>query len=116
MKISHIVEALDAKVLCGRQNLEQEINGAFGSDMMSDALAFMHENTLLLTGMVNAHVIRTAEMLDVNCIVFVRGKPVPEEVVEMAKGLDMVLLGTSKTLYASCGILYGAGLPACTRE
>ncbi len=116
MKIADIVNILDAEVLCGADRLDQEITAAFGTDMMSDALAFMHEKTLLLTGTVNPHVIRTAEMLDVRCILFVRGKPVSQEMLEMAEEQGMVLLGTPKTLYVSSGLLYQAGLPGCMRS
>lgn len=116
MLIADIVRILDATILCGESQVDQPITAAFGSDMMSDALAFMYEKTVLLTGMVNAHVIRTAEMLDVHCIVFVRGKPVPDEILEMGKERDMVLLATTKTLYTSCGLLYQAGLPSCSRS
>ncbi|MDD3919653.1 MAG: DRTGG domain-containing protein [Eubacteriales bacterium] len=113
MQIKEIIRLLDAKVLCGEDNLDTQIDSAFGTDMMSDALAFMHEKTLLLTGMINPHVLRTAEMLDVQCVLFVRGKTVPEELIQMGKDLDMVLLATPKTLYISSGILYAAGLPGC---
>jgi len=76
----------------------------------------MNEGTLLLTGLVNQHVIRTAEMLDLRCIVFVRGKPVPQDILERAVEQNVVLLSTNKTLYTSCGMLYTAGLPGCIRR
>jgi len=116
MKLSRIIELLDAEVLCGHAGGDVEIASAFGSDMMSDVLAFEVENTLLLTGLVNQHVIRTAELLDVGCILFVRGKAVPQEIVQQAKDAGICLLRTDKTLYVSCGILYNAGLPGCSRR
>lgn len=111
MKIAEVARILGAKILCGEERIEKEVNSAFGADMMSDVLAFMDEETLLLTGLMNTHVIRTAEMLDLRCIVFVRGKPVPDEIVERAMEEDIVILATDKTLYTSCGLLYMAGLP-----
>lgn len=117
MKISEVIGILGAKVLCGAEHIEtEEVSSAFGADMMSDVLAFMDEKTLLLTGMVNLHVIKTAEMIDIRCIVVVRDKAVPDEIIELAKAQDMIILATEKTLYASCGLLYGAGLPGCTRK
>ncbi len=116
MKIRDIVSILNAKVLCGEAYMDEDIESAFGSDMMSDALAFMGEKAVLLTGMVNAHAIRTAEMLDLRCVIFVRGKAVPEEVLNRAEELDIALLATPCTLYVSCGLLYQAGLPGCTRS
>ena len=115
MKISKVAEILDAEILCGEQYLDTELNSAFGADLMSDVLAFVEENTLILTGMVNLHVIRTAEMLDVHCVLFVRDKQVPAEIIERAAELDMVLMRTDKTMYTACGMLYSEGLPGCRR-
>ncbi|MEL7601950.1 MAG: DRTGG domain-containing protein [Bacillota bacterium] len=116
MRIAEVAEILDARVLCCEAGLDKEVVSAFGADMMSDVLAFMNEGTLLLTGLVNPHVIRTAEVLDLRCIVFVRGKPVPQDIMERAIEQDVVLLSTDKTLYTSCGMLYMAGLPGCIRR
>ncbi|HOF95013.1 MAG TPA: DRTGG domain-containing protein [Clostridia bacterium] len=116
MKVSEVARILNAKILCCEHRLHEEVTSAFGADMMSDVLAFMNEHTLLLTGLVNPHVIRTAEMLELRAIVFVRGKEVPEEILERAKEQEIVLLATDKTLYTSCGLLYATGLPECRRK
>ena len=117
MKVSEIQRILDAEVLCGDEFVAiTEVDSAFGADMMSDVLAFVTPTTLILTGMVNMHVIRTAEMLDLRCIVFVRGKKVADEILDAARALDMIVLSTDKTLFTSSGLLYMAGLRGCTRE
>ncbi|MDL2217060.1 hypothetical protein LJC27_00200 [Christensenellaceae bacterium OttesenSCG-928-M15] len=116
MKIAEVARILGARVLCGEDRLDDEITKAFGADMMSDVLAFMDEDTLLLTGLVNAHVIRTAEMLDLKCIVFVRGKTVSDEIIERAREENLCLMMTDKTLYHASGLLYNAGLPGCEKE
>ncbi|MDR1619760.1 MAG: hypothetical protein LBS18_03755 [Clostridiales bacterium] len=116
MKLAEVAALLDARALCCLGRLDEEVSAAFGSDMMSDVLAFMNEDTLLLTGLVNAHVIRTAEMLELRCIVFVRGKRVNEEIVELAEAQNVVLLTTEKTLYESCGVLFAGGLPGVKRK
>ncbi len=115
MKIAEVARTLGASVLCCEDRLGGEVTSAFGADMMSDVLAFMNEETLLLTGLVNTHVIRTAEMLELRCIVFVRGKPVTQDILDRAVEQNIVLLGTEKTLYVCCGLLYEAGLPGCVR-
>lgn len=112
MKVNEIAALIDANIVCGSDKAELEIDSAFGSDMMSDVLAFVNDRAVLLTGLVNAQVIRTAEMMDMPCIVFVRGKKPTEEMVELATERGIILLATELRMYEACGKLYAAGLPA----
>ena len=105
-------ELLNAEVLCGEELLEREVYSACGSDMMSDVLAYVKDQAVLLTGLVNAQVVRTAEMMDMACIVFVRSKSPTPEMVELARESNIVLLKTQKRMYEACGKLYAAGLGA----
>lgn len=111
MKISTMKELLDAKVICGSdEDLDKCVYSACGSDMMSDVLAYVKDQAVLLTGLVNSQVIRTAEMMDMVCIVFVRSKMPTDEMVRLAKENGIVLLATEKRMYEACGILYSNGL------
>ena len=110
MKISEIKDLLGAEVLCGSENLETEIHTACGSDMMSDVLAYVKDQAVLLTGLVNAQVIRTAEMMDMKCIVFVRSKRPSQDMIDLAEESGMVVLTTPRRMYEACGILYSNGL------
>lgn len=110
MKISQIQELLDAEVVCGEDQLAKDVHSACGSDMMSDVLAYVKDQAVLLTGLVNSQVIRTAEMMDMVCVVFVRSKAPTEEMIALAKDHGMVLLKTRKRMYEACGKLYAAGL------
>ena len=110
MKISTLKELLDADILCGEEHLDRDVHSACGSDMMSDVLAFVKDQAVLLTGLVNLQVIRTAEMMDMLCIVLVRSKRPTPEMIEAAKESGIVLLATGKRMYDACGILYTNGL------
>ena len=110
MKISTIKELLQAEVICCEEGLSRHVYSACGSDMMSDVLAYVKDQAVLITGLVNSQVIRTAEMMDMNCIVFVRSKTPTEEMVELAKESGIVILATTKRMYEACGILYSNGL------
>ncbi len=110
MKISTIKDLLEANVICCDDLLGSEVNSACGSDMMSDVLAYVKDQAVLLTGLVNSQVIRTAEMMDMKCIVFVRSKNPTAEMISLAQDNDIVLLATKKRLYEACGILYSNGL------
>ena len=110
MKIRDIQQLLDAELLCHGDNLDNDVYSAFGCDLMSDVLAYVKDQSVLLTGLVNPQVIRTAIMLDMVCVVFVRSKTPTEEILALAKESGIVVMSTNKTLYTSCGILYSNGL------
>ncbi len=110
MKISTIKELLNAEIVCGEENLENEVYSACGSDMMSDVLAYVKDQAVLLTGLVNTQVVRTAEMMDMVCVVFVRSKSPTPEMVELAREHGMVLMKSKMRMYEACGKLYANGL------
>jgi predicted transcriptional regulator len=110
MKLGEIVKILDAEVLVGTDTLDLEITAACGSDLMSDVMAYVRDNVLLLTGLLNVQVIRTAEMMDIKAVVFVRGKMPGSDMIEMAKEKGIAVLRTKEPMYISCGKLYSAGI------
>ncbi len=110
MKLSEIKDLLEAEVLVGEDLLHTEISSAFACDLMSDVLAFVEDKSLLLTGLINMQTIRTAEMMDIEAIVFVRGKKPNDEILNLAKENNMIILTTKNILYTSCGILHSKGL------
>lgn len=110
MKISTMKELLGAKVLCCEDISDRHVYSACGSDMMSDVLAYVKDQAVLMTGLVNTQVIRTAEMMDMICIVFVRSKQPTDEMIELARESGIVIMTTDKRMYEACGILYTNGL------
>ena len=110
MKIKEVVTLLNAEILCGEDHLDTDIHTACGSDMMSDVLAYVKDQSVLLTGLLNPQVVRTAEMMDMLCIVFVRGKRPEQNVIDLAREKGIVLLSTELRLFVACGILYTHGL------
>ena len=110
MKISTIKDLLEARVIAGEEHLGKHVYSACGSDMMSDVLAYVKDQAVLVTGLVNTQVIRTAEMMDMVCIVFVRSKLPTPEMISLALESGLVLLATDKRMYDACGILYSSGL------
>ena len=110
MKVYEIKEILDAEVICGDEFMDRDVFTACGSDMMSDVLAYVKEQAVLLSGLMNPQVVRTAEMMDMQCIVFVRGKNPDESIVQLARDRDIVLLSTDEAMFSACGKLYEKGL------
>ena len=116
MKLSEVQQILQAEILCGHEHLDRNAQGACGADLMSDVLAFTKERALLLTGLTNIQVIRTAEISDVVGIVFVRGKRPGMDVIRLAEDKGIPLLLSNYPMYESCGALFRQGLPGCARQ
>lgn len=110
MKISKIRELLCAEVVCGEEMLEEDVHSACGCDMMSDVLAYVKDQAVLLTGLCNLQVVRTAVMMDMKCIVFVRSKKPTEDIIELARDSGIAVLTSDERMYSACGILYTNGL------
>ena len=110
MKIAEIKDLLGAELLCGEDHMDHEVYAACCSDMMSDVLAYVKDQGVLITGLVNPQVIRTASMMDMVCIVFVRSKAPSEEMVELAEECGIVVMKSSLRAYEACGLLYTSGL------
>jgi orotidine-5'-phosphate decarboxylase len=111
MTVREAVQVVEGQFYCGEEWADStEVHSACGSDLMSDVMAFVKEQVLLLTGLVNPQVIRTAELLDIKVIVFVRGKHPTLDMVDMARDAQIILAGTKYPMYIACGKLYEAGL------
>ncbi len=110
MTIREIAERIDATVYAEPDQMEEDLTGAFGSDMMSDVLAFAENRDVLLTGLLNPQIVRTAHMLDMRCIIVVRGKTATDEIKRLAAENRIALLETNLTMYEASGKLYEGGL------
>ncbi|WP_130863293.1 DRTGG domain-containing protein [Bacilliculturomica massiliensis] len=110
MKLAKVKELLNAKVCTDMDYENVEVFSACGSDLMSHVLAYFKDRGLLLTGLNNPQVVRTAEMMDILCIVMVRGKEPEPEVVKLANEKGLVVMKTDCTLFTACGLLYTEGL------
>ena len=118
MTLSEIKEILDATVCAGNEKLDMEIKIAFAADLMSDVLAFTFakEGSLLITGLTNPQIIRTAYTIDIAAVILVRGKIPPEETIRLARELDIPLLSTEYTLFEASGRLYAKGIVGCIEK
>jgi predicted transcriptional regulator len=113
MKLREVLEIIEGKAISQNVDLDEEVQMGCGADLMSDVLAFTHEGTLLMSGLTNPQVVRTAEMAGIKAIVFVRGKLPPPETIALAEEKNIPLLASKYTMFETCGRLYGRGLPGC---
>jgi hypothetical protein len=110
MIVSEAIKIVEGQFFAGEDKGSMEIASACGADLMSDVIAFVREGIILLTGLANPQVIRTAELLDIHCIIFVRGKIPSRDMIDMAEDSGIILGGTKLSMFLACGRLYEAGL------
>jgi len=110
MKINEMIRLVDGKLVTPDVDLSREIKGGCGADLMSDVLASIQPEAVLLTGLCNPQVVRTAQMADVAAVVFVRGKIPPEETISLAEMENIPLITSPYGTFELCGRLFAAGL------
>ena len=111
MDLRHIIDVLEAEVLYGNDYLDKEIEMVYASDLMSDVLTFVRSGSLLLTGLTNSQVVRTAEMAEIAVVCFVNGKTPPQDTVELANEKKIPVMTTKLFMYECCSRLHKRGLP-----
>lgn len=116
MTIKQVMETLDAELLTPEADLTREVHAACGSDMMSDVLAYVKDQAVLVTGLNNPQVVRTADMMDMICIVFVRGKKPDGAILQLAVDRGIAVLATKLPMFAACGLLYEKGCAGGWRD
>jgi len=114
--LKEVKEILDAEVFVGYDQLEMEVNTAFGADLMSDVLAFAKSGSLLLTGLTNPQIVRTSDVLDIAAIIIVRGKRPLPETIQLAEELRIPILSTKYILFETAGRLYAKGIVGCVEK
>lgn len=110
MKIMEVVRLVDGQILTSRIDPDLDIVTACGADLMSDVLAAVQPGAILITGLVNLQVVRTAKLADLTAIIFVRGKKPFDEIIEYAEAEHIPLITTCYGMFETCGRLYDAGM------
>jgi len=110
MKLKNIIYMLDGTLLTGKEQLDKQLETGGASDLMSDILAGLSENCVLLTGLTTVQTVRTAIIAGVGAIVFVRGKIPSDEIIETARQNEIPLVSTPYSMFVSCGRLHANGL------
>lgn len=112
MNLNEIIELVDGTVLNPEVELNIKIRGGCGADLMSDVLAASQPKAVLLTGLTNPQVVRTAQIAEIRAIIFVRGKQPQTETLAIATQEQIPLITSPFGMFELCGRLHRAGLPS----
>ncbi len=110
MKLTEIIDLTNATLVAGNTDENHDLQKAFSSDLMSDVLTLDDDHMLLITGLSNVQLVRTAEMADIEVVVLARNKKATPEMIELANENGLVLLETPYSIFRTSGILYTNGL------
>jgi predicted transcriptional regulator len=114
LTLEDIANLVNAEILCGGEKLAAlDVPRAYACDLMSDVLALCSPGALLITGLTNIQIVRTAQMLDIQSVLFVRGKTPPQDTISLASKSEISLLVTKISMFQACGILYKEGVKPC---
>ena len=116
MILHEIKDLLEAEVLIGEDQLDMEVKTAFMADLMSDVLAFATAGSLLITGLTNPQVLRTADVIDIAAIIMGRGKRLSPEMTQLAEMMNIPVLTTKYILFEVAGRLYSKGIRGCIEK
>ena len=109
MTLKEIKDLVQGEIICGEDNLDQQIECVFASDLMSDVLT-LKDTPVLVTGLCNVQTIRTCDMANLEVVIFVRNKKPTEDMVELAEDNDMVLICSTYSMFKTCGLLWDLGM------
>jgi len=112
MTVKELLKYINGKLLTKSGDLNREVKGGCGADLMSDVLASIQPDAVLLTGLCNPQVVRTAQMSDVAAIVFVRGKNPDQSTIDLAESEGIPLITSPYGMFELSGRLFQAGLPS----
>lgn len=115
MNVQELIDLINGNLYNKSANLTREVKGGCGADLMSDVLASIQPEAVLLTGLCNPQVIRTAVMADVAAVILVRGKTPPAETIALAEQEEIALISSPFGMFELCGRLYAAGMTSLER-
>jgi predicted transcriptional regulator len=105
MTLREMLAVTEGELLTPGLSLDAGSAKIFASDLMSDVLAFSEPGSILLTGLVNPHVVRTACLVDALAIIVVQGKRPNINVVDEAAAKKLPIIATRCSMYEACSRL-----------
>ncbi|MBQ9014775.1 MAG: 4Fe-4S binding protein [Firmicutes bacterium] len=111
MKFREILRAVGAELLYENEEaLEKEYSYAVATDLMSNVMLGNVDDSILITSLVNAQVIRASEMMNLSAIIITSSKPVTEDMILLAANRNIALALTQLPTFTVCGKLHQFGI------
>ena len=92
MRASELINVLNGKIVTNNDTFENEYHGVYVGDLLSNVMANVEEDNLLITIMCNMNTLAVASLRDVPIIVFCENKKATDEMINKANDLGIAII------------------------
>ena len=110
MNVTELIEKAGLSVAAGTEGLTNEIKDCYIGDLLSLAMARVHEGTAWITIQTNINIVAVASLADAACIIIADGFAPDDNTVQKADVVGVPVLTTEKTVYEIAKILAELGI------
>lgn len=107
MKLDGLAQKIGARILTPGPP-DAEVTRIYAGDRVSDLLNEASSSTLLVTNLANLQMVRVAELMEVPGVCFVDGIDPEEELLEMARANQTLIMVSPLSVFETCGLIYQA--------
>lgn len=106
MKLEQIKTKLNLKIFCAEESLDNEVVGAYTSDLLSDVMANSKEKNIWITLQVHLNIVAIAKLKELTGIIIVNGRKPDPDTLKKAEEEKCPLFSTEKNAFEISGELY----------
>lgn len=110
IRVRDLVEKLDLKVLCCKDYLEKEVQGAYTCDLLSWVMSHGNKGNAWITVQVHPNVVAVAVLLEFSCIIIPEEIGVEEISLQKAESEGIPILVSKENAYSICSKLSELGI------
>jgi len=106
MKIVDLVTALNLKVFSGANGMNNEVSGAYVSDLLSDVMGNVDKGEIWITLQTHKNIMAVASLKELPGVILVKGLIPDRAAMEKSDEENIPLLGTDEETFRIAGRLY----------
>ncbi len=106
MKIADLVTALNLKVYSGAKGMNNEVTGAYVSDLLSDVMGNADKNEVWITLQTHKNIMAVASLKELSAVILVKGLVPDKNTMEKSDEENIPVLGTDEETFKIAGRLY----------
>jgi predicted transcriptional regulator len=106
MTLSELAKHIGCEILTGNVNLDNDIKDGYVSDLLSDVIGNIKENSIWITIQRHINILGVAKLKDVIAIIIPRSLQLDKNVIEKAKEEEIAILRDPRSAFELSGLIY----------